>query len=92
MTDNADGTGPAAGSETDAAANKSVCECHVMSLVCTLFVVVNIQRPTISRASYVQCNNTDYHRLGDKQSDDTVIFAALDHPQWMPVAEVSNDG
>lgn len=33
-----------------------------------------------------------FHRLGTKQSEDELVFAAPDQPEWLPEAEVSEDG
>jgi len=32
------------------------------------------------------------HRLGTKQAEDELVFAAPDQPEWLPEAEVSDDG
>jgi prolyl oligopeptidase len=33
-----------------------------------------------------------FHLLGTPQADDRLVFAAPDHPDWLPRAEVSEDG
>ncbi|MGH9054534.1 MAG: prolyl oligopeptidase family serine peptidase [Acidimicrobiales bacterium] len=33
-----------------------------------------------------------FHRLGSDQADDRVVFSAPDQPDWLPNAEVSDDG
>ena len=33
-----------------------------------------------------------FHRLGDKQSDDELIYARKDQPEWMFAGQVSDDG
>jgi prolyl oligopeptidase len=32
------------------------------------------------------------HQLGTPQADDRIVFSAPDHPDWLPRAEVSDDG
>ena len=40
----------------------------------------------------VQAARIAYHRIGDLQSADQVVFSAPDHPDWIPHASVTEDG
>ena len=37
-------------------------------------------------------SRTMFHRLGTKQSEDELVFEAPDEPEWLPEADVSDDG
>jgi prolyl oligopeptidase len=50
---------------------------------------------TAPGAEYLETNAAPrimLHRLGTAQRDDELAFAAPDEPEWMPYAEVSDDG
>jgi prolyl oligopeptidase len=51
-------------------------------------------QPTAAGAEYLESNTPGQiflHRLGKPQADDELVFSA-DEPDWMPYAEVSDDG
>jgi len=33
-----------------------------------------------------------YHKIGEKQADDVLVYEMPEHPQWMAAAEVTDDG
>ena len=52
-------------------------------------------QPTAAGAEYLESNTPGrifLHRLGKPQADDELVFSAPDEPDWMPYAEVSDDG
>ncbi len=51
--------------------------------------------PTAAGAEYLESNMPGQiflHRLGKPQTDDELAFSAPDEPDWIPYAEVSDDG
>jgi prolyl oligopeptidase len=52
-------------------------------------------QPTAAGAELLESNAPGrifLHRLGKPQADDELVYSAPDHPDWMPYAEVSDDG
>jgi prolyl oligopeptidase len=52
-------------------------------------------QPTSAGAEYLESNAAPrilFHRIGTPQDVDDVVFAAPDHPDWIPYAEVTADG
>jgi prolyl oligopeptidase len=52
-------------------------------------------QPTSAGAEYLEANAPSkilFHRIGTPQDADEVVFAAPDEPDWMPYAEVTEDG
>jgi prolyl oligopeptidase len=52
-------------------------------------------QPTESGAEYLEPNTPGQvflHRIGKPQSSDELVFSAPDEPDWIPYAEVSDDG
>ena len=52
-------------------------------------------QPTAAGAEYLESNTPGrifLHRLGKPQADDELVFSAPDEPDWIPYAEVSDDG
>ena len=52
-------------------------------------------QPTSAGAEYLEANAPSrilFHRIGTPQDVDEVVFAAPDEPDWMPDAEVTEDG
>jgi prolyl oligopeptidase len=52
-------------------------------------------QPTAAGAEYLESNAPGrifLHRLGKPQADDELVFSAPDEPDWIPYAEVSDDG
>jgi prolyl oligopeptidase len=52
-------------------------------------------RATTPGAEYLEANAAPrimLHRLGTAQDDDELVFAAAEQPDWIPYAEISDDG
>ena len=52
-------------------------------------------QPTAAGAEYLESNapaRIRFHRVGTEQHVDEVVFAAPDKPDWMPYAEMTDDG
>jgi prolyl oligopeptidase len=52
-------------------------------------------QPASAGAEYLEVNAPSrilFHRIGTPQDVDEVVFAAPDEPDWMPYAEVTEDG
>jgi prolyl oligopeptidase len=52
-------------------------------------------QPTAAGAEYLESNTPGrifLHRVGKPQADDELVFSAPDEPDWIPYAEVSDDG
>ena len=52
-------------------------------------------QPASAGAEYLEVNAPSrilFHRIGTPQDADEVVFAAPDEPDWMPYAEVTEDG
>ena len=52
-------------------------------------------QPASAGAEYLEANAPSrilFHRIGTPQDVDEVVFAAPDDPEWMPYAEVTQDG
>jgi prolyl oligopeptidase len=52
-------------------------------------------RPTTPGAEYLEANAQPrifFHRIGTHQDDDQLTFEGLDESDWLPYAEVSDDG
>ena len=52
-------------------------------------------QPTASGAEYLEANTPGQiflHRIGQPQASDELVFSAPDEPDWIPYAEVSDDG
>jgi prolyl oligopeptidase len=52
-------------------------------------------QPTAAGAEYLESNvpgRIFLHRLGKPQADDELVFSAPDEPDWIPYADVSDDG
>ena len=52
-------------------------------------------QPASAGAEYLEANAPPrilFHRIGTPQDADEVVFAAPDDPDWMPYAEVTDDG
>jgi prolyl oligopeptidase len=52
-------------------------------------------KPAAAGAEYLEANSLPrifFHRIGTPADDDELVFAAPDEPDWLPYAEVSDDG
>jgi prolyl oligopeptidase len=52
-------------------------------------------QPTSAGAEYLEANAPPrilHHRIGMAQDDDEIFFAAPDEPDWLPYADVTEDG